>query len=204
MMKTNQWNRISANQPNQHGSARIREVTMANGEINNNGFGGGFLADMLRDMKDLYGIEDNTKDSQKSKITFILRSLAEYSILKTQGEFLKMPSSFSERINELMSEYNYTKKELAEMTGYHYSTIVQYCAGTRLPSGPRTEALAEIFDCDVDYLMGRSDVRRVRDLEKAVYQNISRKDIELLNALKKADPNVRSAIMILLGLKAAR
>ena len=115
-----------------------------------------------------------------------------------------MPSSFSERINELMSEYNYTKKELAEVTGYHYSTIVQYCAGTRLPSGPRTEALAEIFDCDVDYLMGRSDVRRVRDLEKAVYQNISRKDIELLNALKKADPNVRSAIMILLGLKAAR
>ena len=148
--------------------------------------------------------EDNTKDSQKSKITFILRSLAEYSILKTQGEFLKMPSSFSERINELMSEYNYTKKELAEMTGYHYSTIVQYCAGTRLPSGPRTEALAEIFDCDVDYLMGRSDVRRVKDLEKAVYQNISRKDIEILNALKKADPRVRSAILILLGLKVAK
>ena len=65
MMKTNQWNRISANQPNQHGSARIREVTMANGEINNNGFGGGFLADMLRDMKDLYGIEDNTKEKGK-------------------------------------------------------------------------------------------------------------------------------------------
>ena len=90
------------------------------------------------------------------------------------------------------------------MTGYHYSTIVQYCAGTRLPSGPRTEALAEIFDCDVDYLMGRSDVRRVKDLEKAIYQNISRKDIEILNALKKADPRVRSAILILLGLKVAK
>ena len=52
--------------------------------------------------------------------------------------------------------------------------------------------------------MGRSDVRRVKDLEKAVYQNISRKDIEILNALKKADPRVRSAILILLGLKVAK
>ena len=115
-----------------------------------------------------------------------------------------MPGSFSERLNELMSEYNYSKRELADVTGYHYSTIVQYCAGTRLPSGPRTEALAEIFNCDVDYLMGRSDVRRVHDLEKVIDSRISIKDIEILNALKKADPRVKSAILILLGLKAAR
>jgi hypothetical protein len=66
------------------------------------------------------------------------------------------------------------------------------------------EELAELFDCDVDYLMGRSDVRRVQDLEKVIDERISSKDIEILTALKKADPRVRSAIMILLGLKAAR
>lgn len=66
------------------------------------------------------------------------------------------------------------------------------------------EELAELFDCDVDYLMGRSDVRRVKDLEKTVYQNISRKDIEILHALKKADPKTRSAILILLGLKSPK
>ena len=115
-----------------------------------------------------------------------------------------MHSSFSERLDELMSEYNYSKKELAEVTGSHYSTIVQYCAGTRLPSGPRTEVLAEIFNCDVDYLMGRSNVRRVQDLEKAIDSRISSKDVEILNALKEADPKTRSAILILLGLKSPK
>ena len=115
-----------------------------------------------------------------------------------------MPSSFSERLNELMSEYNYSKKELAEKTGCHYSTIVQYCAGTRSPSSARMEELAELFDCGVDYLMGRSDVRRVLDLEKVIDERISSKDIEILTALKKADPKTRSAILILLGLKPVR
>lgn len=115
-----------------------------------------------------------------------------------------MPSSFSERINELMSEHQYSKHALAEKTGYHYSTIVQYCAGTRSPSGARMEELAELFDCDVDYLMGRSDVRRVQDLEKVIDERISSKDIEILTALKKADPKTRSAILILLGLKSPK
>jgi transcriptional regulator with XRE-family HTH domain len=115
-----------------------------------------------------------------------------------------MPTSFSERINELMSEHQYSKRTLADELGYHYSTIVQYCAGTRSPSGARMEELAEFFDCDVDYLMGRSDVRRVLDLEFVIDERITGKDIEILTALKKADPKIRSAIMILLGLKAAR
>ena len=115
-----------------------------------------------------------------------------------------MPTSFSERINELMSEQQYSKRTLADELGYHYSTIVQYCAGTRSPSGARMEELAELFDCDVDYLMGRSDVRRVQDLEKVIDERISSKDIEILTALKKADPKIRSAILILLGLKAVR
>lgn len=65
------------------------------------------------------------------------------------------------------------------------------------------EELAGLFDCDVDYLMGRSDVRRVLDLEFIIDERITGKDVEILTALKKADPKIRSAILILLGLKSA-
>ena len=115
-----------------------------------------------------------------------------------------MATTFADRLNELMSEYHLSKYALCQRTGFKYSTVVQYCAGTRSPSNPRKEELAKLFNCDVDYLMGRSDVRRVQDLEVIVDDRVSSKDIEVLSALKQAEPNVRAAIMILLGLKVVR
>ena len=115
-----------------------------------------------------------------------------------------MEIEFKDRLAELMQEYHFTKRRLAKAAGVSYSTIVQYCAGDRSPTTKRKEVLAEIFNCDIDYLMGRTNVKRVADLEKALDDRFTNKDVELLAAFRDADEPIKTVILILLGLKKAK
>lgn len=59
----------------------------------------------------------------------------------------------------LRKELNMSQAELAEKLGVSQQTISKYERGTREPDNETLAKLAEIFDCSIDYLLGRSNIR---------------------------------------------
>lgn len=64
------------------------------------------------------------------------------------------------RIKQLREEKNITQQELANKINGAKSTIAMYEKGTRKPSMQILIKLSDIFDCSIDYLLGKSDVRK--------------------------------------------
>ena len=66
---------------------------------------------------------------------------------------------FKERLKELRKEFGFTQKELGEKLGLSDNTITNYEKGIRHPSYSLLETLATMFECSVDYLLGRTNDR---------------------------------------------
>lgn len=69
-------------------------------------------------------------------------------------------ANFSSVIKRLRVERGITQEQLASMLKISRSTVGMYETGSREPDFETLEAIADIFNVDVDYLMGRSLVER--------------------------------------------
>lgn len=69
-------------------------------------------------------------------------------------------ANFSDRIKGLRVERGITQEQLAAMLKVSRSTIGMYESGRREPDFETSEAIADIFNVDMDYLTGRSDIQR--------------------------------------------
>lgn len=65
-------------------------------------------------------------------------------------------AEFKERLKGLRTDARLTQGELAKKVGITTSTISMYEQGNRKPSIEALEALADFFNVDVDYLLGKS------------------------------------------------
>lgn len=63
------------------------------------------------------------------------------------------------RIKMLREEFNYTQQELADKLECSKSVIGLYESETRKPSMEVLIKLSEIFNCSIDYILGKSDIR---------------------------------------------
>ena len=63
----------------------------------------------------------------------------------------------AERIKELMQENNLNQVQLAEKSGVKQSTISAWLLKKKEPSIRSLWLLADFFDVDIDYLVGRKD-----------------------------------------------
>lgn len=63
------------------------------------------------------------------------------------------------RIKILREEFNYTQQDLANKLECSKSVIGLYESETRKPSMEVLIKLSEIFDCSIDYILGKSDIR---------------------------------------------
>src|SRR5699024_9685249 len=70
-----------------------------------------------------------------------------------------MPN-FSSRIKQLRTERGITQEQLASMLKVSRSTKGMHTSGKHEPDCETSEAIADIFNVDMDFLMGRSDVER--------------------------------------------
>lgn len=73
-------------------------------------------------------------------------------------------SSFSIRLKSLRSEKELSQQMLANILKISKSSVNMYERGEREPSFETLEAIADFFNVDLDYLMGRQDAQRKIDL----------------------------------------
>ncbi len=64
---------------------------------------------------------------------------------------------FAERLRELMKERNLNQVKLAEKSGVKQNTISAWLLKKKEPSIRSLWLLADFFDVDIDYLVGRKD-----------------------------------------------
>lgn len=69
-------------------------------------------------------------------------------------------ANFSSIIKQLRTERGITQEQLAALLKVSRSTVGMYETGSREPDFETCEAIADIFNVDMDYLMGRSTVER--------------------------------------------
>ena len=67
---------------------------------------------------------------------------------------------YSERIKRLRKERGLSQDQLAKILGVSRSTVGMYETGKREPDFESCEAIADFFNVDMDYLIGRSPVQR--------------------------------------------
>ena len=68
-------------------------------------------------------------------------------------------ATFSERINLLRMRSNLSLRQLSKLTGISSSALHSYEVGKREASHKSLEALSDVFNCDIDYILGRTDVK---------------------------------------------
>ncbi len=98
------------------------------------------------------------------------------------------------RIKILREELNMTQQELADKLDGAKSTVAMYEKGDRKPSMEVLLKLSEIFDCSIDYILGKSDIRNPEkaDLDKLQiglsakdYSNITDEQIKQIEDFAK-------------------
>ena len=101
---------------------------------------------------------------------------------------------FIEILKELRLNLAITQKKLALECNLSAQCINQLEAGTRNPTGSTLVALADFFDCSIDYLMGREP-----NLEDSIFSTppapLPLDTQELVNIYQALSPAHRSQIL---------
>lgn len=99
--------------------------------------------------------------------------------------------SFSQRLKELRAEKGITQQQLSATTGLSLGCISMLEVDKRAPTGSTLLALADVFGCTTDYLLGRED-----DLGNVtVYQTtdnvntLSASEQRIVNLIRKNPPH---------------
>jgi transcriptional regulator with XRE-family HTH domain len=72
-----------------------------------------------------------------------------------------------ERLKILRKEKGFTQRQIADDLSIDQSNYAGYESGRRVPPPDKLAKLANLFGVSVDYLLGRSDIRRANDIAAA-------------------------------------
>ena len=94
------------------------------------------------------------------------------------------------RIKQLREEFNINQIQLAQKLNKTQQTISLYENGTNEPDLDGYIILSELFNCRIEYIAGKSDIRNIEELKKVPFANagglnvdgLSERDIEELQA----------------------
>lgn len=113
---------------------------------------------------------------------------------------IEIVSTFSSRLNEALEITQMQAVELSEKTGLSESLISQYRSGT---SKPRTDKLALIADAlkvNPVWLMG---LNVPMDIQVHKGMSLTSTEAEIIEAYRRAIPEVKIALHGMLGIKGA-
>ncbi len=75
------------------------------------------------------------------------------------------------RIKQLREEFKFSQTDLAEKLGGAPSSVAMYEKGDRKPSMKVLVKLSEIFNCTIDYILCKSDIRNPEELKNIQFAN---------------------------------
>lgn len=87
---------------------------------------------------------------------------------------------FAKRLKDLRNERGYTQEELAKLLNTSRSTIGMYEQGKREPNFEMQEAIADLFNVNMDYLLKR---------------DIDKEEMILIERYREASPETRKHIL---------
>lgn len=94
-------------------------------------------------------------------------------------------SKFSEKFKELRKSRNLSQQELADYLHTSKSSVNMYERGEREPGIETLEAIADYFNVDMDYLLGKSDHRSksawLEDIDNSIDLDILRSQVKFEN-----------------------
>ena len=97
-------------------------------------------------------------------------------------------AAFRDRLKELREEKGLTQIQLSEDLGMSRGAVGNYEAGARTPRLEDLENIADYFNVEIDYLIGRTNKRPEFSLEEQW----------IMRCYKNADPDTKAAIKTLL------
>lgn len=109
-------------------------------------------------------------------------------------------------LKKLRAEKNMSQAALAQEIGAGLSTVAMWEVGKRFPTREKYEALADIFNVDIDYLYGRTEVRQQvhfdNDGNMMVHSDflLSADERRLIIEYRKADSVSREMVHRALGI----
>lgn len=93
------------------------------------------------------------------------------------------------RIKQLREENNWTQLELSQKMNCAMSSIAMYEKGDRKPSLEVLVKLSEIFNCSIDYILCKTDIRnpgeQIDNVLNESMIGMSKKDYEKLTETQK-------------------
>ena len=101
---------------------------------------------------------------------------------------------FPQKLRSLRELRGWSQEELSKRLGVSRSKIGNYEQGTREPRFEDLEAIADVFNCTISFLIGDD---YVGPEEYQMMQHISHNEEtkELVNLFENADPVIRKAVL---------
>lgn len=100
------------------------------------------------------------------------------------------------RIKDLRLIHNMSQEQLAEKVGTTKQAISQYERGIRKPKYEILEAIADYFNVDYDYLIGKTP--KTTFLPQMLTLQLSKKEFRILEAYRNADKDTKKIVRMLL------
>lgn len=91
---------------------------------------------------------------------------------------------FSIRLKELRNELKLSQDELADRLKVTRSCIGNYEQGTRQPNYEDLEKIADFFNVDIEYLLGKTNVKRKSSIEV-----LTPEETMLINTVRTSNMN---------------
>lgn len=101
----------------------------------------------------------------------------------------------SEMLKSLRLESGLTQKQLAQRLGISQATITCYENGLREPHIESLIAYADLFDCSVDYLVGRADDLGKRDEGNGNSLILAQEEVALIKQYRKLNKTSRAKLI---------
>lgn len=78
-------------------------------------------------------------------------------------------ATFADRLKQLRIDSGLTQPQLAKKLDMSNGAIGNYESGKRFPKYEDLEAIADLFNVNMDYLLGRSDIKPEYSLEQIYF-----------------------------------
>lgn len=116
---------------------------------------------------------------------------------------------YAARLKALRKEKGLTQQDVADRLGVNKQTVSGYERGVRKPDFERLDALAELFDVSIAYLVGSQDERgeypKHGDMSVILEvvrpsSDLERDRARVLQAYTEASPEIQAAVQRVLGI----